>query len=994
MKNLFRGRLLAKTVLAGMSLGAGVAAAPALAQTQPAAAETKDVVVITGTRITSPGYESSSPITSVGDSEINMAQPVAIEALLKDLPSAVPAIGPAVNNGANGGGTIDLRGLGSNRALVLMDGRRIVPFTLTGQVDTNVIPIALIDRVDLVTGGASAVYGADAITGVINFILKHDFEGIELNASYGISDEGDAARKRIDLTMGGNFAEGRGNAVLSLGYTLTDQLLVGDRDIGQTTTNSTTGATRGSTTTVPARVGTVTLAGGTPLLAAAPNTPTCPNSLGATVACDGMRINPTTGALVPAGDNDTRNTNPNNLFQAPLDRYQVTGLANYQVNDWIEAYADMLYVRSNVHTQLDTSGTFANTFDVPIGNPFIPQAARNQICAARNIAAANCVVGNTTIVPLTIDRRITEFGPRLNDFNTKTLQYTVGIRGDIPMWENWNYDIYYNHGESDQVQTRGHWGSLSKVRQALNAVSTTACVTTSNNCVPLNLFGAEGSITPAMINFIDLSALLQTHVDQEIISASVSGDLGAFKSPWAANPIGVAGGYEYRRMNAGTQSDGSSQIQGEVLGTGAPTPDRKGAYQLHEWFAEASVPLISDMMLVDDLSLELGYRYTEFASAAEDNYDTYKVGLNWAPIDDLRFRGMFQHAVRAPSVNELFAPQVTGLSNLSVDPCQGTSINQAQATTAGSLSNLCRLTGVPTGVIGALPAPSSGQVNVLSGGNPNLGPEVADTTTIGFVYQPSWLPRFRVAVDYWNIEIEDAITGPSVTDILQSCYTTALNPSLAFNGACALVGRNPSTGTLNGVESRGVVTAIDNLGKLKSQGWDFAASYQLPLGNLGDLALKFQGTLLNDQETQPTPTSVNRECTGYYSVACGNNFSALSQNLAYYDYKWTLGATWSYEAFDVSLNWRHLSELDDEPGAPTFLPQFSHIDAFDYFDLAGVWDFNDHLRFNVTINNLFDEEPPFVGNTIGTTGTNSGNTFPTYYDAIGRYMTFGAKVRY
>lgn len=980
MKNTWRGQLLAKTVLAGIPAILGMAlTAPSFAQAPAAAApETRDVVVVTGTRITTPGYESSSPITSVGSQDIGYEQPVAIESLLRELPSATPAIGPGVNNGSNGGGTIDLRGLGANRGLVLMDGRRIVPFTLTGSVDTNVIPVALIDRIDLVTGGASAVYGADAITGVVNFILKHDFQGAQLDASYGISDEGDAARKNIDLTMGGNFDNGKGNAVLSLGYTKTDQLLVGDRAIGQTTTNSATGATRGSTTTVPARVTTITLAGGTPL----PTTG------------DGSRIDPSTGTIIAAGNADTRNTNPLNLFQTPLDRYQVSGLTNYQVFDWLNLYADVLYVRSNVHTQLDTSGTFGNTFDIPIGNPFIPTAARNQICAARNIPAAQCIVGNTTTVPLTVDRRITEFGPRLNDFQTKTFQYTVGAKGDLP-WQGWSYDAYYSRGESDQVQTRGHWGSLSKVRQALGAVSTTTCLNTANNCVPLNLFGAEGSITPAMIGFIDLSALLQTHVDQEVISASVSGDLGAFRSPFAKDPIGVAGGYEYRRDSAGNQSDGSSQIQGEVLGTGAPTPDRHGAFQLKEWFAEASVPLVQDMPFIQKLSAELGYRYTDFASAKDDNYDTYKAGLDWAPIDDLRFRYMFQHAVRAPSVNELFAPQVTGLSNLTTDPCQGNLINAGQANTAGSLSNLCRLTGVPTAVIGSLPTPSSGQVNNLTGGNPNLGPEVAETSTLGAVYQPGWLPSFRMSVDYWNIHITDAITGPSVTDILNGCYSTQFNPTLAMNSSCASILRNPNTGTLNGVEAKGIVTAIDNLGVIKSDGIDVNAAYKLGLGTFGDLNFSFTGTMLLDMETTPTPASITRECTGYYSVACGNNFNAsLAQGLAYYDYKWNLRTSWHYSDFDVSLNWRHLSDLDDEPGAPTFLPQYSHISAYDYFDLAGVWDLNDKIRLNLTVNNLLDKKPPFVGNTIGTTGTNSGNTFPTYYDAIGRYFTFGARARY
>ena len=975
-----KARLLRSSLLAALCAAPGLVSSAAAQQTPapPAAdqdAEERSVIVVTGTRIATPGYVSNSPIISIGEEELTEQQPVTVEQLLRTLPNAVPAIGTNVNNGSGGGATLDLRGLGSNRNLLLMDGRRLVPFNLTGSVDTNVIPLALIERVDLVSGGASAVYGADAITGVVNFILNHNFEGAQIAATYGISQEGDAARKRVEVTMGGDIADGRGNAVVSVGYTKTDPLYAGERPFGTTTVNSANGSLRGSTTTVPPRINTTVLAGGTAF-------PT---------STDGWYINPTNGAIEAASNAQTFNTNPTNLMQTPLDRYQITGLTNYDITDWMSAYMDVLYVRSDVHTELASTGTFANTFDVPIGNPYIPTAARNQICAARNIAPANCVVGNATIVPLTIDRRFTEIGPRLNDFHTTTLQYTAGLKGDLPI-ENWTWDLYYSRGESDQKQVRGNWGSLSKLRQALNATSTTACTSTANGCVPVNPFGDVGSMTPAMLNFINLSAVLGQTVQQEVISATASGDLGeVIKSPFSPDRIGIAGGYEWRRVAAGNQSDGSSQTLGEVLGTGAPTPDRKGAYQLREFFAEASVPIVSDMYLINNLSIEAGVRHTEFFSAKDDKYNTWKAGIEYAPIDGLRFRTMWQKAVRAPTVNELFAPQVTGLSNLATDPCQGANISQAQANTAGTLSNLCLLTGVPLGVIGSLPAPSSGQVNNFSGGNPALGPEVAKTRTMGVVFQPSFVPNLTVTLDRYTIKITDAITTPSVNDIMVPCYTT--NPSFTLNSSCALVGRNPITGTLNGVEAKGVTVALNNFGVFSTAGWDLGVSYSLDLADfgmdIGELDFQFNGTQLDKAVAQPTPTSIVRECAGYYSNSCATNYGQTN-----YDYKWSLSTGWSKGPFKAGLNWRHLSEQTEEPLDTVYLPLFSHVDAYDYFDLSGSWTVNDIVDLSLTVNNLLDEQPPFVGNTIGSTAQNFANTFPSNYDVLGRFFTFGARAKF
>lgn len=953
--------------LAG-AFGAPVAAlmvAGAANAQQPQPQETQlEGAVITGTRIKTPGVVSNSPITSVGAEEIKAGQPMVVEEFFKSLPSAVPAIGSGTNNGTGGGATIDLRGLGSNRSLVLIDGRRIVPFDLGGSVDTNVIPMGLLQRVDLITGGASAVYGADAVAGVANFVMRRDFKGAEVSTSYGISGENDAKRRRTDFILGAGLDDGRGNVVLSVGKTKTDPLRQDARPFGLRSISSTTGNPQGSGTTVP--VVELNL---------------------------GQQFNPATGTFVPVFN--TFNFNPLNYYQTPLDRTQVTAFGHYTINQYVEPYAQLLFTRSDVGSQLAPSGTFFNDYFMPLGNPFLTPAARQQICTAFALTVAQCANNNQEVL-LSLGRRFVELGPRLNDFENTMFQSTVGLRGDII--GSWSYDGYHSFGKSNQTQTRGNWGSLSKVQQALRAVDPAACNDPSNGCVPLNLFGLEGSITPAMLAFINLDAILLQRVEQKVTSASVSGDLGKLMSPFAAkSPIGVAIGAEYRTLTASNKSDSASQIQGEVLGTGAPTPDRKGTFTLKEMFAELSVPIVTDKPFARRLTLETGYRTTKFSTTSSDSYGTYKYGGDWEPVQGFRLRAMAQRATRAPNVDELFAPKVSGLSNLAVDPCQGVLINPAQANTPGTLANLCRLTGVPLAQIGTLPAPSAGQINVLAGGNPNLGPEEADTKTIGFVLQPGFAPGLTITADYYSIDIKGAVSNPSSTDILDGCYSAAQNPGFAFNAACAKVLRNPNTGTFNGAAAPGVVLETSNLGKIKTSGYDLGINYAFRLSNLGlsersgRLDIGFNGTSLDTYNFQATPSSVNRNCVGYYSIACG---TVSAGEGPIYKTKWSQRTTWSVSDFVFSYNWRHVSSVIEEPGGTNFLARFASIKAYDWVDLAAVWNVNKNVRLNLSIGNAFDKKPPEVGNTIGTTSANSGNTFPQSYDVIGRFYTIGGTIKF
>lgn len=701
------------------------------------------------------------------------------------------------------------------------------------------------------------------------------------------------------------------------------------------------------------------------------------------------QIDVATGGLVAPGPGF--NFNPVNYYQTPLDRQQVTALGNFVINDHAEVYAELFHTRSDVDQNLAGSGTFFNTFTMPIGNPYLPDLARSQLCAAYGIAAANCVLGNTTPVTLSLGRRFTELGPRIGRFENKTTQWTLGSKGSI--FGGWGYDAYLSHGEADQVRTLANWGSLSKVRQALDAVEVGRCRNTANGCVPLNVFGPDGSITPAMLNFINLDSLQLQRVEQDVMAVTVTGDVGTL--PTAKSPIGVAIGVERREMTAGNKSDSASQIQGEVLGTGAPTPDRSGTIVLKEGYAEFNAPILEGLPFVHRLAFEGGLRRTSFDSGVQTSYNTYKLGGDYAPMRGLRFRGMVQKATRSPSINELFEPQTSGLSNLAVDPCQGSNINQAAANTAGTLSDLCRQTGVPLALIGSLSAPSAGQINNLTGGNPALEPEEADTKTFGVVFEPDFAKGLTVSLDFYQIELTKAISSASVTDILTQCYNASANPGFAFNAFCALIFRNPVTGTFNGSDARGVFTARSNLGTYKTRGYDLKVNYRMPLRNVGldpkwgrvDIGLDYNR--VQKLEFQATPAAINRDCNGYYSVACANAF----QSPLFKD-KFVQRTTWAIGDFSLGYVWRHLGKTTEEPLAPAFLPAFSTISAYNYIDLNASWQATKNLRIGLAVTNATDKEAPNVGNTISGTGYNSGNTFPQTYDVIGRYYSLSATLKF
>ena len=972
-----------------------LAAAPGAAQTAttgdtgtaPAAAATSDAneIVVTGSLLRNPALVQSSPVAVIGAAEVQLRQSNVAEELLRTVPGVVASVGSAVNNGNGGASFVDLRGLGPNRNLVLLDGVRLVPAGLVASVDLNNLPLALVDRVDILTGGASTTYGADAVAGVVNFVTRKDFTGVELNIGEQINQRGDGNTLRADLTLGASFADKRGNAVLSIGFQNAKAVFQGDRDFGVVNIDSFSGQPGGSTTAVPSFVTGARNAEGTDNL---------PRS----------QIDTVTGLALPGGT--LFNFNPYNLYATPFERFNVFGAARYQVADDIEVYAQGMYSKNRVETIAAPGGTFNSALSVPLSNPYLPAGLRTQFCAfdtnpdpdvyAPRFTPAECAAAATATSPTdpnfrTVDtevgRRFIEGGTRNSEFTTSFFQYKAGVRG--PINGHISFDIYGAYGESDNVARQTGNGLLSRLVNAANATNPATCLTGGAACVPINLFGGNGSITAAQLGYITgvttesttFSKLGQAH-------GVVSGDLG-FGSPAAAHPINFALGAEYRHYKAGNTADLPSSTAGELLGIGAATLSSSGSFDVHEVFAELSAPLVEDAPFARRVTLELGGRYSRYSTSGA-NY-TWKAGGSWEPVAGLVLRGNYQKAVRAPDVSELFLPNTTGLDNLSTDPCAG-----APPLTNANLRAICLAQGAPANTIGAISNPSSNQPNATRGGNPNLNVEQARTWTIGAVLTPKMAPGLSITVDYYNIEITDAVSAPTINDQIDGCFGAG-NPGLAITPFCvANFGRNPLTGGLDGspATTPGVVEPLSNLGRLLTDGIDVYANYQRDLG-FAKLGLSFQGNWTRRSKFQASPSSLFRECVGFYSVACAGSGSGSIQPEFSFNQRTTLG----FGPIDVSLLWRFLDGVRQEPddvvngNGPAF-GGFGRIAPHHYFDLAARAAVDERLTLTLTVQNLLDRQPPLVGTGVGSTAFNSGNTYPSTYDTLGRRFAVSARLRF
>jgi outer membrane receptor protein involved in Fe transport len=1013
MQLALRRHLLASTVLIGTSMLGTAAYAQSTAAAAPAADDS--TIVVTGSLITNPNLERSSPVNVTTSEEVELRQTNVAEQLLREVPGVVPSTGSAVNNGNGGASYVNLRGLGSNRNLVLLDGNRIAPSGLVGRVDLNNIPLALIERTEVLTGGASTTYGADAVSGVVNFITKRNFSGFEMSASEQITQRGDGNIFRVDATIGANFDDGRGNAVFSIGYQEADPVYQGARSFSRYNVSAFSGNVSGSGTTTPSRF-------------SVPGSGT-------------LVINPTTGALdtgfVPY------NFNPFNIFQTPFQRFNIFGQANYEITDGLEVYTRGLFSKNTVDTIIAPSGAFGISVQVPVSNPYLPAAARTRFCAANDfdpntagiqtLTAAQCAAAAAALSPsdpnyreftTSLSRRTPEVGPRVSKYTTQVFDYRLGFRGSVTDSINW--DIGGGYGESENLQQIQGYTLNSRFRQGLRATNTATCLDTSNNCVPVNVFGPEGSINPAMANFLSSESTSLTRTSIAQARATISGDFGV-ALPWASDAISFAIGGEYRKYTASVRADTLGQ-SGDLGGAGGATPTTIGAFDVYEGFGELIAPLVQDKPFFQSLTLEAGVRYSHYTIDAPNtpkfNTTTWKAGGSWEPVDAIKIRGNYSRAVRAPNISELFSPQNTGLTSIANDPCA--SLNDqnqvVRPAPTGTLRAVCLAQGAPTFTIGNIPQPTAGQGNATSGGNLNLKPEKSNSWTIGAVLQPDFIPGFSLSVDYYNIKITGAITTPTSDDAIQACFgaPTGGNYSPAAGAenslACTVIRRNPLTGGLAGdpVAVPGLLLALTNLGTIKTDGVDVTMNYNSDLG-FAKLALSFAGNWTKSSKFKASPASDFRECVGLFSSSCGSPGGAGADvGSIQPEFSWTQRTTLTFDNVDLSLLWRHISAVQTEdgdsyrgpvPGAASPLPgapaqgsfgnrDFNFIPSYDYFDLATRVGVGDNLTLTVTVANLFDKKPPLTGQDVGTSSFNSGNTYPSTYDALGRTFRVGARLRF
>jgi outer membrane receptor protein involved in Fe transport len=932
-------------------------AAPAFAQQTPAGPAPQndqgEVVVVTGTRIMQEGYVSSSPITTVGAEDFERNQPTDVEDILREMPQFLPGNGGQVNNGSSGTSTLDLRGLTTPRTLPLIDGKRMVGFDPNGLFDVTAIPLALLERVEVVTGGASASYGSDAVAGVVNFILNDDFKGAQLDANYSITDHGDGETENIQGTIGAGFDDGRGNVVLSVGY-MNKEAVYQTRPPG----SSTPGA---SSTTNPAAVDV----GG----------PLAPRGQ---FAANGDFV-----AFYQGFD-----FNPQNLYQTPQERWNAVALAKYAFDDNLEAYSRFIYSGSTSSPQLASSGTFGFSFEIPLTNPFLSAQAANYFSANAPVAACSvAAAGNCVTLP--VRWRAVPVGPRQYTFQYDTIQALVGLRGEF---YGWDWDLAAAHGETSLQRQQNNDIDSGRFQQALFAASTTACIDPSNLCSPINIFNPSLGITPAAAQFVSLNLQVQSLTTQDYVTFVTSRDLGAFKSPWATSPVAVSLGAEYRDESSDYRPDAASQ-SGLSPGFGQTLPT-KGRYDVAEVFAETIIPLVEDQPFAEAINLELGYRYSDYSTSG--NVDSYKYGADWSPIEGLRIRGMFQRAVRAANIAELFAPVTPGTGDLLVDPCA----NGTPATPlVGQLAALCIATGVPAAAIagGTLPQPTAGQVNAFFGGDPTVTPEVADTKTFGFVWQPTQVPGLGITVDYYDIQVDNAISIRPNYDIVDACYNPARNAGMvATDPDCLLIARNTLVGNIEGDLIFGIQQVTQNIGEVHVEGIDYGIDYAFDLGQWGGLELALDGTYVMDSSYLPSPDAPRVDCVAHYGKQCGLPSTVSgSTGGPTPEHRFLQRTTWTFGNFDVSYIWRYLSESTVDPTqAADTDPISASIPDYNYLDLAGSWQITDWAKLKLSITNITDEEAPFVVTETGSTTFNSGNTYPSTYDVLGRVFTVGVTTKF
>ena len=962
-------------------------------------------VVVTGTRIADPNVTSSSQITSIDGEELLVRGITRVEDYLNDLPQISPGQSITNSNGASGTATANLRNLGCSRTLVLMNGRRMVSGTTGGGncADLNTVPTLLLDKVEVLTGGASSVYGSDAVAGVVNFILDDEFVGMkssfyhgfyqhkndnsslrDLVASYDYAlapkDVTTGDTEKVSVAFGGEIDGGKGHITAFMEHTDTKPILQGEYDISACALRSGFSGCGGSSTIPPGRWA----------------------DFGGYNAGGFVNVDPTiTGVDFKVLGNEfvpragqAYNYNPTNFFQRPDDRFNSGFFGKYEVSDNAEVYVDMTYMKSESNAQIAYSGTFGNITSLPCYNAFLSEQQYNAACgdwtgmggdhapdfasgaaALAYLANLDLAVGDGSILgykaPLYSLKRNVEGNPRQSIFAYKSFTQTVGVRGDIN--DNWSYDAYYQ--TSNVVYNNEYRNDLSvtAINRAVDVVSVNGvptCVSalngTDSTCVPYNLFqgglpgdqGIQGVIDGGqeLQSYIANSTYINGDGEQTTFTAYVTGDLG-YSIPGAPGSISMVAGFESRELSSDFRPDLPSRT-GDRSGSGGATLPLGGKYDVDEFFVELGIPV------TDTVSMDAGFRSADYSTGNDTT--AMKLGAFWTVNDKVSVRGSFQTSQRHANLAELYQGIGQGLVDLDYDPC-GIDPDTGAAPIATQAQ--CENTGLPANLYGTDLKSPADQYNIQTGGNPNVAPEESESMTIGVVLNP--MDGLTLTVDYFDITVEDGIGTVSPKTALDKCIETG---AAAF---CNLINRNPVNGSL--WLTGGYISAqITNISEEQTSGIDVIFDYSVDT-NWGPLVVSGVTTLLDSYDIIELPGEAAIGCSGNWGGSCGKN--PMPEVMGSY----TVGLTTEFDT-DVILGVRYLGETDDLNANDI------DFDAYTYLDATAIYSVNDNMSVTLGVSNLLDKEPGYTSDA--GTAPGNGNTFPGYFDAFGRHIHLSINYSY
>jgi len=967
-----------------MATAAGAVTTLLWSGTAPAQDDELEDILVTGSRIARPDFEAPSPIVTLPAAAFEQTAAVSVERILNTLPQFAPSATGTSNNPANDGqANVSLRGIGVAQTLVLLDGRRLMPADGRGSPDLNVLPPALISGVEVVTGGASAAYGSDAIAGVVNFKLKDEFEGVEVDGQWAQTGHGDGQEYTVGLTAGTSFAGGRGSVMGYAGYTERDQVNQGERSSSKYPLQYFPDETDGIG---PRRAfiaaGSAIVEAGNSILFSdpavfsevfasygyAPGTVPYQASLSVnpdgTVAANG---DGTPGSVTnvrreqdPAMVNDryfTYNLAPTTALQMPLERTSVFMHGTFEFSPEAEGYLVALYSDYTVNRQL--APVDAGIMLIPTTNPYIPADLRTLLASRANPAA-----------PFRFFKRISEIGPRVAQNDRELLQVTAGVQGRV--YDDWRYDVYAQFGHNERTEKQTGNALISRFEDLSFAADGGRSI-----CGEFNPFQV-GTISPQCADYISVTGSHRSTVDQTIAEATISGPLLALPAGELRTAFGVF--YkddEFRFRPAEGLSAQLPEMPG-VIGarpdlTGFPSaPARGGSQSNTDLYFEALAPILRDVQGVHSLELGLGYRYSDYSIAG--NADSYKAELMYRPVQAVLLRGSFQHAVRAPSIDELYYPQ---LSNQFLvprpDPC---SVNSTQRTGPykASVEALCLAQGLPPALLPTY-AFDLRRVNGVSGGSPRLESEQADTSTFGVVltspFDHAALRHLQVSLDWYSIDLKDAIGRWDSESAVRRCYDVAYNPNFQANNIyCTFFTRDATTGEI-------FARIIDsNIGGVDTAGVDLQADWSMDAGP-GRLRANLYLTHVQDWKySDPSGGTIE------YAGTIGGSVSR-----ALPEWKSLLSLSYGWHEVELFARWQYIDGMTDAVyrDSPVY-PDFE-VPSRNYLDLGASITFAqgtlEGLTARLGVDNATDTDPPVFPSY------SQANTDPAVYDVLGRRYYVG-----